>query len=112
MGKRNQPPKRLKKHANMIKALTTTSPKLRKIIIKEADKDLITSLCDCANNILKGNVPLSAKQWSCLRRHKQSLRMLTQRKSLAKKKKILQSGGFLGSLIAPVLGILGSVLSG
>ena len=104
--------KRLRKHANMLKVLSTASPKLKKSIIQGADKDLITSLCDCANNILKGNVPLSAKQKSALRRYKQSLRTLTQRKSLVQKKNILQSGGFLGSLLTHVLGILGSILGG
>ena len=103
--------KRLRKQANMLKALSTASPKLKKVIIQAADKDLITSLCDCANNILKGNVHLTTKQKTCLRRHKQSLRRLTQRKSIAQKKKILQSGGFLGSLLTPVLGILGSLLN-
>ena len=104
--------KRLRKHANMLRALHNASPKLKKVIIKEADKDLITALCDCANNVLKGNVPLSDKQKKCLRRHKRSLRILTQQNTLARKKRILQSGGFLGSLLTPLLGILGSVLGG
>ena len=104
--------KRLRKHTHMLKALGSASPKLKNVIIKEADKDLISALCDCANNILKGNVPLSQRQKLCLNRHKHLMRKLTQRKSLAQKKKILQTGGFLGNLLAPVLGVLGTILNG
>ena len=104
--------KRLRKHTTMLKALGSASPKLKKVIIKQGDKDLITCLCDCANNILKGNVPLSQRQKSCLKRHKHLMRKLTQRKSITQKRKILQTGGFLGNLLAPVLGVLGTILSG
>ena len=104
--------KRLRKHAELLKVLASANPKLKKAIVNGADSPLIKTLCDCANNILKGNVSLTKCQKNKLRRHKQSLRILTQRQSLARKKKILQSGGFLGSLLAPVLGVLGSLLGG
>lgn len=104
--------KQLRKHAQMLTALSSAKPNLQKAIIAGADKPLIDTLCDCANNILKGNVSLSTSQKSRLRRHKQSLRTLTQRNNLKRKKKILQSGGFLGSLLAPLLGVLGTILSG
>ena len=104
--------KRLRKHANVLKVLASANPKLKKAIIEGADSQLIKCLCDCANNILKGNVSMPNCQKTKLRRHKQSLRLLTQRQSLARKKKVLQTGGFLGTLLTPILGILGSLLGG
>ena len=102
--------KRLQNHANILKVLAKAKPQLQKAIIRAGDKGLVDTLCDCAQNILKGNVPLTARQKTCLRRHKRLLRSLTERQSVQKKKRILQRGGFLAGLLAPVLGILGSVL--
>ena len=103
--------KRLQKHANILKVLATAKPPLKKAIINAADKELIDTLCDCAQNILKGNVPMTTRQKTCLRQHKHLLRKLTQRQSLqVKKKQLLQKGGFLGGLLAPILGIVGSLL--
>jgi len=102
--------KRLRKHADVLKVLASAKPKLKKAIIEGADPQLIKCLCDCANNILKGHVSLSKSQLANLRRHKRSVRFLTQRQNIARKKKILQTGGFLGTLLTPILGILGSLL--
>ena len=104
--------KRLQRHANILKVLATAKPPLQKAIINAGDKALVDTLCDCAQNILKGNVPMTKHQKTRLRRHVQSLRRLTQNQSLKNKKRILQTGGFLGGLLAPVLGILGSILGG
>jgi len=68
-------------------------------------------MCECAKNLLKGNVPLSPAQLRTLRRHKQKLRQLAVKKtSLAKKKKLVQSGGFLGALLTPIISVLGNLL--
>jgi len=49
-------------------------------------------------NVLKGNVPLTNAQMSRI----QDLRALSVKKtSLAKKRKIIQKGGFLSALLAP-----------
>ena len=67
--------------------------------------------CECAKNILKGNVPLSRRQMSTLRRQKQNLRQLALKKvAVKKKKKILQKGGFISALLGPALSLLGSVV--
>jgi hypothetical protein len=89
--------------------LRDAKPKLRKTIL--GDKGLLTCLCECSKNILKGNVPLSPVQKRKLRRHRRSLRELTLKKiSKKKKNKILQKGGFLGALITPILSLLGGML--
>jgi hypothetical protein len=63
-------------------------------------------------NILKGRVPLSAKQKSKLSRHKEKLRTLAKRStSLRKKKEVIQKGSFLGLILPAVAGVLGGMLS-
>ena len=90
------------------------SPSVKKYIL-EKDNELIDCLCDCAHNILQGNIPLSLTEESKLRKHKQKLRDLVTKISKKKKKKILQTGGFLPALLAPVVAsvipsLLGKIL--
>ena len=96
---------RLRKHANTIAYLSETQPKIKKSVIDAADKEVIQCLCKCVHNILKGNVPLSKAQKVRLHRHKKGLRLLQQKRTPIKKKKaILQTGGFLPVLLAPLMG--------
>ena len=104
--------RRLRKHATMLKTLAQAKPHMRKAIIKGAGTSLIKCLCDCVKNTLKGNVSMSKRQYRKLRRHKHDLIALNKRRSLAGKKRIIQSGGFLGDLLRPILSVLGSILSG
>jgi len=102
-------PRSINKYAQKLRMLRDAKPKLRKTIL--GDKGLISCLCECSKNILKGNVSLSPAQKRNLRRHKKSLRELTLKKISKKKKiKILQKGGFLGALITPILSLLGGML--
>ena len=102
-------PRSINKYAKKLRMLRDAKPKLRKTIL--GDKGLISCLCECSKNILKGNVSLSPAQKRNLRRHKRSLRELTLKKILKKRKiKILQKGGFLGALITPILSLLGGML--
>ena len=92
---------RLCQQASFLRLLQKASPRVRRSMLKShCNKDFILCMCECAKNLLKGNVPLSPAQLRTLRRHKQKLRQLAVKKtSLAKKKKLVQSGGFLGSLL-------------
>ena len=108
--------KRQKKYAGHIHALSNSSPQMCKAMIKHADPGLVKCLCECALNILKGNVPITAAQKRKLSRHKADLRSLAQAKTSAKKKKkILQKGGILPILAKVALPVfttlLGSVAS-
>ena len=109
--KRSTNMRRLRKHAAMLKTLAQAKPHMRKAIIKGAGISLIKCLCNCVNNTLKGKVNMSKRQYRKIRRHKNDLRALNNRRSIAGKKRIIQSGGFLGALLKPILGILGSILT-
>jgi hypothetical protein len=103
---------RLKKHANELVYLQKARPCIRNHLITKPDRSLVDCLCECADNILKGNVPLTKLQKEKLKRNKAELRVLTKKLiSLNKKKAILQKGGFLGSLLAPIASVVAPLLS-
>jgi hypothetical protein len=52
----------LKKHISDIVYLQKTKPCIRKHLITKADRILVDCLCECADNILRGNVPLTKLQ--------------------------------------------------
>jgi hypothetical protein len=103
---------RLKKHASDIVYIQKARPFIRKHLITKADHSLVDCLCECADNILRGNVPLTKLQKENLKRNKAGLRALMKKSaSLIKKKAILQKGGFLGSLLAPIASVVAPLLS-
>lgn len=93
----------MRKQAATLCMLCHAKPRLRKAIIEAADKDLILCLCECALNVLKGNVTLTNAQLKKLKQYKQHLRKLIEKKlALKKKKEVIQKGGFLPALLAPL----------
>ena len=71
--------------------------------VRKCDKEFLDCISECANNVIKGNVPLSNRQKTKLRRNRNDLRALSVKKtSLRKKRRILQKGGFL-AVLADVL---------
>ena len=93
----------LKRNALCLCLLAKVDPDLARVIINKGNVNLVKSLCECAHNILKGNVPLKKSQKGRLRRYKKDLRTLVQRNtSLHERKRILQKGGFVGALLAPL----------
>ena len=107
--------RRLEANAPYLHVLAKGSRTQRNGVLKGANKDLVECLCECALNILHGNVPLTSQQKRNLRCHKNTLRSLGSRTvSLTEKKKKLvnQKGGFISALAVPVLSILGELVIG
>ena len=103
--------RRLKKHSDTLKFLSKCKPSISKAIIKNADRDLIHCMCEVAINELNGNVPLTRSQKARLCKHKSALRTLVKKKTpLKNKKSLLQRGGFIGALLAPLIGGLASTI--
>ena len=102
---------RLKKHCDILKLLYQAKPKVRAALIQDASPELLTCLAECSLNILKGNVPLTRTQKEKLRRQRHKLRLLANKHvSQTNKKKVVQKGGFLSALLAPIVGgILGTL---
>jgi len=110
--KSKQANKRVVENQAFLRLLHNTSAKQRKSLIKTANRAQILSVCECAFNILKRNIPLSPQQISQLRKARNIVYKIADKKvPLPKKQKLLeQSGGFLPALIAPIIGtILGAV---
>lgn len=97
----------VKTNADLLRAIANMTPSRRKSFFKTADKELVQSICECALNTLKGNVPLKSCQKKTLSRYKRVLRKLVLPKGCwkAKRRILIQHGaGFLPALIAPILG--------
>jgi hypothetical protein len=102
---------RLKKHLVKLRLLKNATAKVRKNILKNCSKNLLCCICECTKNVLKGNIPLTGTQKRKLGRFKRKLRKLVSKKTgIAIKKKLVQTGGFLGILLPPILSFLGSFL--
>lgn len=102
---------RLRNNSEVLHVLKKAAPKFRKQLLKQADKELITTICECCLNVIKGHVRLTTGQKKKLAPHKKHIRQLADKKLSHTKRKrlIIQKGGFLGALLAPVLKTLGGL---
>src|SRR6267154_774303 len=105
---------RLHRHVNLLKALYRASPATRKSLLKKhCNTDFVCCITECVKNLLKGNVPLNSVQKKKLSAKRKVLRQLALKKtSLRKKQKLIQSGGFLGALLGPIISVLGGLFNG
>lgn len=99
--------KRFRRNIPILQALHKTSPKKRKQMVHTMSDDSINALCDCACNIKSGNVPVTSQQFKSLKPYHKQLKILSKKSTPQKKKrKTLQSGGFLGLLLKPIAQLL------
>ena len=105
---------KVKRNLQLLKLLQKSKPATRKAILKTADKDLLLSICEWIDNILQGNIKLRPDHLKKLKRYAGVLRQL-QNKSLGYNKRkalLIQHGGFLPALLAPIVtGIAGALIS-
>jgi hypothetical protein len=103
---------RLKRNIKILKLLVDSKPSVKKRLINSADADLICTICECADNTLRGNVSLTPLQKRRLTRHKKILRRLARRGDSwkAKKRAVVQVGsGFFPALLAPIISGIASL---
>ena len=82
-------------------------------ILDEGGMELVHCICDCVHNILQGNIPVSEEEKTEFKRHKHCLRKLINKKTSDREKKhLIQEGGFLGSLIPTLVGLVGKLFTG
>jgi len=102
---------RVKRYLPVLKRIRRMGDRAKRQYIRKCDTEFVNCVSECAKNVIKGNVPLTDRQMTKLRRKRHDLRALSKKKTpLRTKRKILQKGGFLTALLPPVLGILGSLL--
>ena len=90
--------------------LKNCNHKVRRLVIKHADKNFIIAITECLYNFLIGNV--DEKVLKRVKKHKNDIRELVDKKSgLNKKRNILiQKGtGFLPLLLPAIIGTITSL---
>lgn len=104
--------KRLRKHGSTIVLLSKSPKGVVKKYLDTAGDDLIKAVQECCHNILSGNVNLTPDEYKRLKRHRTRLRSVRDNSTaIRKKRRIIQTGGFLAALAGPLIGIVGSLIS-
>lgn len=103
--KKRGPPRFTTSNAVALQAICKLNTQLRTALLRAADPSLVQNICECALNTLRGNVKLTAEQKEHLRKHRKALRRLASNTGSWKSKKrlVIQHGGFLPLLLAPVI---------
>ena len=105
--------RRLQRHASTLNLLAKAKPKLASGIIKNSSEDFIKCLCECCLNLLKGNIPISQGQKKKLKKYKNPVRNLAKKSvSIKHKRKIVQRGGFLGTLLSTIIPAIAGLVGG
>ena len=95
--------RRLRQYAPLLALLAKATPEIRRAVLCGSPKNLIHTICECAKNLLNGNVSLTPAQKGKLQRYKAGLRTLVKKRvPLHRKGQIIQRGGFLPALLAPL----------
>lgn len=84
-------------------------------ILRKCPNSLIKCVCECALNLLKGNIPISQQQKKKLIPYKRTLRNLSDKKiPLFKKRRVLvqKGNGLLSILIPAAVTALSSLIHG
>jgi hypothetical protein len=98
---------RLKKHAKTLKFLSECDRHTSNSIIKTAKPDLLCCIADICYNILRGKVKLSPIAKKRLAKYKKHIRKIADKKTTANtRRSLIQKGGFLGSILAPLIGTI------
>ena len=102
----------LKCEKELLQLKKLKSAKEKNKLINKVNNCVIKAIAEISHNCLIGNVPLSSCNYKKLRKYKNILRKIANKKlSLESKRKIIkQKGGFLNILIPSVLALLSTVI--
>lgn len=106
--------KRVKRNLPVLKALVALKPKDRRAFLCQASEDLILTLSEISLNVLKGNIPLTKKQYTKLSKQKKFIKLFANHKTGVKHKRkvVSQTGGFLLPLLSIAVPFLSSLIAG
>ncbi len=104
-------PRELVAHAAVLRQLARSRPKVLTKQIKQLSPNIVRTIQNISKNCLKGSVSLTRRQKERLHHHRRLLKELALRKTgIKRSKNILQQGGFLRTLLAPLIGIFNKLL--
>ena len=100
----------MQRNLSKLGLLYKAKPGMRKVIVCGASADFIDEI---ALNVLRGNIPLTEKQYAQLKKKRGIIRLVADKKvkHLKKKKTINQSGGFLLPLLGAAIPFITSLIS-
>ena len=103
--------KNIEKYLEKLKLLSECKPKMRKLLLQNADEGFIATINECMQNFLIGNINLNATLMKKIQKYKNTIRQFSKQSCFKKKKEILvQEGGFLPLLIPTVVSIITSLI--
>ena len=114
--------KTIKRNKDFLNALSKLDVKQRKVLLEHVTRDQRRAILEIIANVVGGNFPLTKKQKQALAKHKCKLRKickscvkgnkLINTNSKTTKNSIVQVGGALPLLLAPILPLIGKALLG
>ena len=100
---RNKPSK-LRANIELLTYLQSIPPRRQKLLIKGADREILEAFSEICLNLVRRNVKLTPQQIRKLLPYEEAIYQLSLKgHSLAKKKQIIQKGGFLTALLGTLL---------
>lgn len=100
----------VRRHLPLLEFLRVAPPKIVKVILKNADDNLISSICEISLNLCKGNIKCSNKKsYNKIKKFRSSLHKLAKarkhQKHLKNERSVLyqKGGAFLPVLLTSVL---------
>jgi len=55
---------RMQRNLALLELIYKSPPKVRRVIVGNANADFVNALCEIALNVLRGNIPLTNKQYT------------------------------------------------
>ena len=106
---------RIEKYIELLRLYKKATPEQRKVLLEVVNNDFIRALCECCHNANLGNVPLKPVEKQKLKKFAPVMRKLASRSSRhrrigQKRKLLIQEGGFLPALLAPIIGLVGGLV--
>jgi hypothetical protein len=103
--------RRIRSTYHTLEVLKSADPKLRKAIFANCNKETLKGICECALNVLHGNIPLTACGKRKLQKHKSSLRKPADgHVSLSAKWKVISQRWIMLPLLSAILPTLAGLL--
>lgn len=103
---------RLRKNLPLLRFLSECNKAQRSLLLKNLTRSEVTTICECVDNVLRGNVPIDQKTIRILKLKRKNFALIRDKKLPLRERKdlIIQTGGFLPTLLLPIISTAASLL--
>lgn len=102
--------KKIRKNSSFLRMLLTAPPKQRRALIRTANKEQVSCLCEICLNILGGNIPVNVNKFKKFKNTLRKLANSSTKNSTKKQIMLNQTGGFLSAILPTIATVLGNIL--